>query len=136
MVVEKEKGDKRARQGEARSPAVPKYPFEVLHLDWITGLPVTPQGHDRILVFVCALSGMVHVQAVKRTDTARDTARHMLNNIIRLYGLPRTVVSDRYHIVAFPRITRQTHMCRHVLFVRLLSHHCIIVGPWLICYSI
>jgi len=94
-TCQKEKGDKRARQGEARSPAVPKYPFEVLHMDWITGLPVTPQGHDSILVFVCALSGMVHVQAAKRTDTAKDTARHMLNNIIRLYGLPRTVVSDR-----------------------------------------
>jgi hypothetical protein len=60
-TCQKEKGDKRVCQGEVRSPVVPKYPFEVLHMDWITGLPVTPQGHDSILVFVCALSGMVHV---------------------------------------------------------------------------
>jgi hypothetical protein len=46
-------------------------------------------------IHLTLLSGMVHVQAAKRTDTARDTVRHMLNNIIRLYGLTRTVVSDR-----------------------------------------
>ena len=94
-TCQKEKGDKKTRLCEVRSPVVPKYPFEVLHMDWITDLAVTTQGHDIILVFVCVLSGMVHVQVAKRTDTAKDTAGHMLNNIIWLYGLPRTVVSDR-----------------------------------------
>lgn len=92
-VCLKKKGEKRQRQGEARAPVVPKYPFEVVHMDWITGLPTTAKGYDSILVFVCALSGMVHPQAARTSDTSQVTARHLVNNIIRLYGLPRVIVS-------------------------------------------
>jgi hypothetical protein len=34
-------------------------------MDWITGLPTTAEGYDSILVFVCALSDMVHLQAAR-----------------------------------------------------------------------
>jgi hypothetical protein len=40
-VCQKKKGDKLHRQGEARTPSVPTYPFETVHMDWITGLSPT-----------------------------------------------------------------------------------------------
>ncbi len=94
-VCEKKKGDKLRRQGEARAPSVPKYPFETVHMDWITGLPPTAEGYDSILVFVCALSGMVHLQTARTSDTSQITARHLMNNVVRLYGLPKVIISDR-----------------------------------------
>jgi hypothetical protein len=94
-VCQKKKGDKLRRQGEARAPSVPTYPFETVHMDWITGLPPTAEGYDSILVFVCALSGMVHLQAARTSDTSAITARHLLNNVVRLYGLPKVIISDR-----------------------------------------
>ena len=94
-VCQKKKGDKLRRQGEARAPSVPTYPFETVHMDWITGLPTTAEGYDSILVFVCALSGMVHLQAARTSDTSQVTARHLVNNVVRLYGLPKVIISDR-----------------------------------------
>ena len=89
------KVDRRMRQGEARALPVPEAPWDSVHLDWITGLPKSARGFDAILVFVCALTGMVHLQACQKTDTSRDTAGHFVHNVVRLHGMPRSVVSDR-----------------------------------------
>jgi hypothetical protein len=64
-------------------------------MDWITGLPTTAEGYDSILVFVCVLSGMVHLKAARTSDTSQVTARHLLNNVVCLYGLPKVIISDR-----------------------------------------
>ncbi len=76
-------------------PSVPAYPFETVHMDWITGLPTTTEGYDSILVFVCALSDMVHLQTTRTSDTSQVTARHLVNNVVSLYGLPKVITSDR-----------------------------------------
>jgi hypothetical protein len=38
---------------------------------------------------------MVHLQAARTSDTSEITARHLLNNVVRLYGLPKVIISDR-----------------------------------------
>ena len=38
---------------------------------------------------------MVHFQACQKTDTARDTAKHFVHNVVRLHGMPEVLVSDR-----------------------------------------
>ena len=55
---------------------------------------------------------------------------HGIRGISKGYfgGLDSLVLYLRYHIVAFPSIARQTHMCRHVLFIRLLFHVYHVVG--------
>ena len=64
-------------------------------MDWITGFPPTFEGVDSILVFVCELSDMVHLQAALTSDTSQVTARHLVNNIVRLHGLSKVLISDR-----------------------------------------
>ena len=64
-------------------------------MDWITGLPTTAEAYDSILVFVYTLSGMVHLQAARTSDTSQVTVRHLVNNVVRLYGLPKVIISDR-----------------------------------------
>ena len=87
--------DRRARMGEPRALQVPEAPWDVVHMDWVTEFPKRPEGFNAILVFVCALTGMVHLQACKKTDTARDTANHCVKNLVRLHGMPGSIVSDR-----------------------------------------
>ena len=96
-VCQLAKADRRVQQGEARALPVPLAPWDSVHMDWITGLPKTTKGFDSILVFICALTGMVHLQACKKTDTSQagDTANHFVRNVIRLHGMPQTVISDR-----------------------------------------
>jgi len=87
--------DRRARMGEPRALPIPEAPWDMVHMDWITGFPQSPEGFDAILVFICALIGMVHLQACKKTDTAKDTAKHFVKNVVRLHGMPISIVSDR-----------------------------------------
>ena len=83
------------RMGEPRALDIPQAPWEVVHMDWITGFEKSPEGFDAILVFVDSLTGMVHLKPCKKTDTAYDTAKNFVNSVVRLHGMPSTIISDR-----------------------------------------
>ena len=70
-------------------------PWDVMYMDWITGFPESQEGYDAILVFICALTGMVYFKACRKTDTSKDTAGHFVKNMTRLHGRSISVVSDR-----------------------------------------
>ena len=46
--------------------SIPDERWDVVCLDWITGLPRTPRGHDSILVFIDKLTKMVHLAECKK----------------------------------------------------------------------
>ena len=81
--------------GDPKALDIPQQPWQCVHLDWISGFEKSPEGYDAILVFIDSLTGMVHLQPCKKTDTAKDTARHFMHNVVRLHGMPVSVVSDR-----------------------------------------
>ena len=89
------KENRQARLGEPTALTVPHNAWDVVHLDWITGLPKSPDGSDAILVMIDSLTGMLHLAACKKEDDSRKTAEHFIHNVIRLHGLPQTVISDR-----------------------------------------
>lgn len=64
-------------------------------MDLITDLPPTARGLDTIVVFVDRLSKMVHLVACTKTVTSEGMARLFEQNVFRLHGVPRDIVSDR-----------------------------------------
>ena len=74
---------------------IPKQPWEQVSMDFITQLPPTKAGWDAIVVFVDTFSKMVHLVPTKTTASAPETAHLFFNNIIKLHGLPKSIVSDR-----------------------------------------
>jgi integrase-like protein len=58
------------------------------------GLPES-NGFNAILVIVCRLTKMRHFIPCKDTCTAEEMAKLYSRNIFKLYGMPKTVVSDR-----------------------------------------
>ena len=64
-------------------------------MDFITQLPKTKASLDAILVVVDMFSKMVHFIPTKTTATAPDTAQLFFDNIFKLHGLPKAIVSDR-----------------------------------------
>src|SRR4051812_50072776 len=64
-------------------------------MDFITQLPKTKAGFDAIVVFVDTFSKMVHFAPTKTTATAPDTTQLLFDHVIRLQGLPKSIVSDR-----------------------------------------
>ncbi|XP_038683092.1 uncharacterized protein LOC119983499 [Tripterygium wilfordii] len=74
---------------------VPDHPWEHLSLDFVLGLPTTAAGHDSIMVVVDRFSKMAHFCACNRTYDASRVATLFLKDIVRLHGLPLSLVSDR-----------------------------------------
>ena len=74
---------------------IPDAPWSDVSMDWITDLPRTARGFTSILVFVCKLTKMVHFCPTTDTATAQVWARLFLENVVKLHGLPRKLISDR-----------------------------------------
>ena len=64
-------------------------------MDFITQLPRSKRGHDAILVVVDRLTKMVHVVPTMTDVTAEGTAKLLVDNVVKLHGLPLDIVSDR-----------------------------------------
>jgi hypothetical protein len=73
---------------------IPKQPWDQVSMDFITQLPLTKAGWDAIIVFVDTFSKMVHLVPTKTTASAPETAHLFFNNVVKLHGLPKSIISD------------------------------------------
>lgn len=82
------------KQGLLQPLPVPSRPWQEISMDYITGLPLTPNGHRHILVIVDRLSkGMI---AVPCKDLEGATlAQKMWEHYMPHHGLPAAITSDR-----------------------------------------
>ena len=64
-------------------------------MDFVTHLQRTPQGHDAVWVIVDWLTKSVHFLAVRMTFTLERFYWLYIREIVRLYGVPISIVSDR-----------------------------------------
>lgn len=65
-----------------------------ISLDFIEGLPKSG-GKDTILVVVNKLSKSAHFLTLTHPFTAKGVAEKFVEEIIKLHGLPETIISDR-----------------------------------------
>jgi hypothetical protein len=73
---------------------IPNAIWEDLSLDFITGLPKS-KGYDAVLVVVDRLSKYGHFILLKHPYTAKSVAEIFMKEIVRLHGIPQTIISDR-----------------------------------------
>ena len=64
-------------------------------MDFMTHLPRTPQRHDVVWVIVDRLTKSAHFLAVRMTFTMERFCRLYIGEIVRLHGVPISIVSDR-----------------------------------------
>jgi transposase InsO family protein len=73
---------------------IPAGAWQDLSMDFIEGLPKS-EGYDVILVTVDRFTKYAHFIPVKHPFTAPTIARAVFDNVIKLRGVPKTIVSDR-----------------------------------------
>ena len=64
-------------------------------MDFITGFPLTQQGHDSIWVIVDRLTKSTHFIPVNTVDRVWKYVELYVSQIVRLHGIPRTIISNR-----------------------------------------
>jgi len=74
---------------------IPTWKWEVINMDFITGLPRTRRQHDSIWVIVDRVTKSSRFLKVMTTDSAEDYAKLYINDIVRLHGVPLSIISYR-----------------------------------------
>ena len=64
-------------------------------MDFVTHLPRTLQGHDVVWVIMDLLTKSAHFLATRMTFTLERFCRLYIREIVRLHGIPVSIVSDR-----------------------------------------
>ena len=63
-------------------------------MDFVT-LPETPKGNDTAITVTDRLSKRVRLIATKKTADAPTVARLFFQEVVRNFGVPRAIISDR-----------------------------------------
>ncbi|GJP52379.1 hypothetical protein CLOM_g11500, partial [Closterium sp. NIES-68] len=89
------KSSKQKKAGLLQPLPVPEQPWQVVSLDFITGLPSTTLGHDAILVVIDKFSKTGNFIPTHTTARTEETEQLFVRYIISQHGIPTTLISDR-----------------------------------------
>ena len=68
---------------------IPMWKWEVISMDFITGLSRTSRQHDSIMIVVDKLTKVAHFITVKSTYSTTEVAHVFIREIVGLHGIPK-----------------------------------------------
>ena len=64
-------------------------------MDFVVGLPCSPRGKDAIWVVIDRLTKVANFIPMKKNTSAADLVPLYIKEVLRLHGVPKSIVSDR-----------------------------------------
>ncbi|KAA0047535.1 ty3-gypsy retrotransposon protein [Cucumis melo var. makuwa] len=95
LVCQQVKAPRQKPAGLLQPLSILKWKWENVSMDFITGLPRTLRGFIVIWAVVDKLTKSAHFVPGKSTYTASKWAQLYMSEIVRLHGVPVSIVSDR-----------------------------------------
>ena len=74
---------------------VAEWKWEHITMDFVSGLPRSLRGHDTVWVVVDRLTKSAHFLPIRLSNSAEDLGVIYVREIVRLHGVPVSIVSDR-----------------------------------------
>ena len=74
---------------------IPKWKWEIISMDFRTGLPKNFRKHDSIMVIANTLSKEAHFIPIKFSYKDVNIADIFMKYIFRLHGIPKVILLDR-----------------------------------------
>ena len=81
--------------GLLQQMAIPEWKWECITMDFIVGLPRTLRKFDAVWVIVYRLTKSTHFVPVVTMYTSERLAQIYIQEIVKLYGVPISIISDR-----------------------------------------
>ena len=95
LVCQKIKAEHQRPGGELQPIEIPEWKWDQIAMDFVVGLPRTTKGHDAIWVIIDRLTKSAHFIPIKITFSLEQLADLYVREVIRLHGVPKSIISDR-----------------------------------------
>ncbi|KAL0561149.1 hypothetical protein IC582_001569 [Cucumis melo] len=95
LVCQQVKAPRQCQTGLLQPLSVPGWKWESVSMDFITGLPKTLKSYTVIWVVVDRLTKSAHFVPGKSTYTGSKWGQLYMTEIVRLHGVPVSIISDR-----------------------------------------
>ena len=95
LTCQQVKAEHQRPGGELQPIQIPEWKWDDISMDFIVGLPRTSNGYDTIWVIVDRLTKSAHFLPIKKTITLEHLAELYVKEVVRLHGVPKSIISDR-----------------------------------------
>ena len=93
-IYQRNKHDTSTPTGLLQPLPIPDQVWDDITMDFIEGMPKS-KGYSAILVVVDRLTKYAHFVALKHPFTTVTIANIFIQEVVRMHGIPRSIVSDR-----------------------------------------
>ena len=95
LICQQVKAEHQRPAGLLQSLPIPEWKCENISMDFIVGLPRTARNSDAIWVVVDRLTKSAHFIPYRTTFNSNQLAALYVKEVVRLHGVPVSIVSDR-----------------------------------------
>ena len=81
--------------GLLQSFPIPEWKWDHITMDFVSGFPRTTRGHNVVWVIVDRLTKSAHFLGMNTTNTTETLSQLYIREIVRLHGVPLSIMSDR-----------------------------------------